>query len=118
MLYFPFSESTPTSIPLLFASAVAIPQWVILLGILFLVFGFLSLTTCYGLWVLVEWGRKLAIAICAISIPMNIISLKMPNINLTSGMIVLVIVSIAVDVIIIVYLSKEAVKSLFSQAQV
>lgn len=105
------------SIPLLFMSGLPMPAWVTLLGVVTLALGVLSLATCYGLWVLIEWGRKLGIAICAISIPLGLVALKMPGQQTTSGTVILVIASIAIDVLIIWYLLKDDVKSLFSEAK-
>ena len=81
-----------------------------------LLLGILSFATCYGLWVLIEWGRKLAVALCAISIPVQLISMKMPGQVITSDIVVFVVVSIAIDVLIIWYLMKDDTKSLFSEA--
>lgn len=104
------------SIPLLFMSGLSLPAWVTILGVAMLSIGVVSFATCYGLWVLIEWGRKLAIAICAISIPLQLISLKMPGQEITSGTVVMVVVGIAFDVLIIWYLLKDDIKSLFSEA--
>lgn len=119
-LYFAIANglmSVVGSIPMLFMSGFSVPVWIILLGVVMLVFGVLSLATCYGLWVLVEWGRKLAIAISAVSIPISLASLKIPGQETTPGTVVLVVVGIAIDVLIIWYLLKDPVKSLFSEAR-
>ncbi len=107
--------SVIVSIPLLFLSGSGMPAWMSLLALVMLALGVLSLAACYGIWVLIEWGRKLAIAICAISIPLNLLSLKMPGQQTTSGVLVLVVASIVIDLLIIWYLLKDDVKSLFSE---
>lgn len=103
------------SIPLLFMSGLSVPGWITLLGVVSLAIGVLSFAASYGLWVLVDWGRTLAVAICAIDIPLSLISLKMPGTGTTSGTLLLVVVGIALDIVIIWYLSKSDVKSLFSK---
>jgi hypothetical protein len=75
----------------------------------------LSIAACYGLWVLVDWGRSLAVAICVIDIPLSLISLKMPGILVTSGILLWVVVTISLEIVIIWYLSKSKVRSLFSK---
>lgn len=118
VLYFAIANgllSVIVSIPLLFLSGSGMPAWVTLLALVMLALGVLSFAACYGLWVLIEWGRKLAIAICAISIPLNLVSLKMPGQQTTSGELVLVVASIAIDLLIIWYLLKDDVKSFFSE---
>jgi hypothetical protein len=83
--------SVIVSIPLLFLSGSGMPAWISLLALVMLALGVLSIATCYGLWLLIEWGRKLAIAISAISIPLTLLSLKMPGQQTTSSVLVLVV---------------------------
>ncbi len=104
------------SVPLLFMSGLPDDGWLTLMGIVSLAIGVLSLAACYGLWILVDWGRSLAIAICAIDIPLSLIALKMPGTQTTSGTLLLVVVGIALDVVIIWYLYKDDVKLLFSKS--
>ena len=80
----------------------------------------ISFATCYGLWMLIEWGRKLGIAISAISIlltPLSFVPLnfdEMPELQTPLGpVILLTIASIAINMLIIWYLLKDDVKSLF-----
>ena len=118
VLYFAVANgllSVIGSIPLLFLSGSGMPAWVPLLALVVLALGVLSFAACYGLWVLIEWGRKLAIAICAISIPLSLLSLKMPGQQTTSVVLVFVVASSAIDLLIIWYLVKDDVKSLFSE---
>jgi len=61
-----------------------------------------------------DWGRKLAIAICAVSIPLNLIAMKIPGQEITSSYAILVILSIALDLLIIWYLLRNDIKVLFS----
>jgi uncharacterized membrane protein (DUF2068 family) len=103
------------SIPLLLLSGSGMPVWMSLLSLVILALGVLSFAACYGLWVLIEWGRKLAIVICAISIPLNLLSLKMPGQQPTSGVHILVLASIIIDLLVIRYLLRDDVKSLFSK---
>jgi len=117
-LYFAIANglfSVIVCIPLLILSGTGMPAWVSLLALVALAIGVLSFAACYGLWVLIEWGRKLAIAICAISIPFNLLSLVTPGPQPTSGVIVLVAASIIMDMLIIWYLLSDDVKSLFSE---
>lgn len=108
-----------SSIPLLFISGLEVPAWVTLIGVVLLGRSILSFVTCYGLWMLIDWGRKLGIAISAISIPLELVTLKIPRpqMQTPSSTIMLVIVDIAIDVLIIWYLSKGNVKSLFSEVK-
>lgn len=117
-LYFAIANgllSVIVSIPLFFLSGSGMPAWISLLALVMIAFGVFSFAACYGLWQLIEWGRKLAIAICAISIPLNLLSLKMPGPQPTSGDFVLVVASIIISLLIIWYLLRDDVKSLFSE---
>lgn len=120
-LYFAIANgllSVLASIPLLFMSGFSVPVWMTLLGVVSLASGVLSFATCYGLWLLIEWGRKLAIAICAIGIPLNFIALKMPGQQTTAGTVVLVVAAVTFNILIIWYLLEDDVKSLFSEAKI
>ena len=104
-----------TSIPLVFMSGLESSGLVALIGIALLTIGVLSFAACYGLWILIDWGRSLAIVISAIDIPLSLIALKIPGAQATSGSILLLVVGIALDAAIIWYLCKDDVKSLFSK---
>lgn len=104
-----------SSVPMLLMSGLSAAGWVTLFSIVSLAIGVLSLAACYGIWILVDWGRSLALAICAIDIPLSLIALKMPGIQTTSGTFILVVAGIALDVVIMYYLCTNNVKSLFSK---
>lgn len=93
----------------------ALPDWVAILLVVSLALCFVSFAVCYGLWMLADWGRKLAIAICAISIPLNIVAMKIPGQEITLGYAVLIAISIAIDLLIIWYLIRDDIKQLFSR---
>ena len=88
--------------------------WVTILFLISLLLCLLSFCVCYGLWLMADWGRKLAIAICATSIPLNLIAMKIPGQEITSSYAILVILSIALDLLIIWYLLRNDIKVLFS----
>ena len=77
--------------------------------------GLLLLAAGYGVWTLQEWGRNLTLWLCAISIPLGIISILpiWPGQRMTIGNTVLQIVGVAVNVLIILYLIKPEIKTLF-----
>jgi hypothetical protein len=80
-------------------------------GYFTLLLGIFNLTAAYGLWNLIEWGRRLAVVLYIIAIPLSFFSLI--GLRLTIGLIFLELVWIAVLVSIIFYLSKPDVKRLF-----
>lgn len=92
-----------------------LPEWVVILFVVSLALSIASFAVCYGLWMLADWGRKLAIAICAISIPLNIVSMKIPGQEITQSFAVLIAISIVIDLLIIWYLIREDIKPLFAQ---
>jgi len=98
---------------LLFLSG-ELSTWVTILFLISLVLCLLSFCVCYGLWLMADWGRKLAMAICAVSIPLNLVAIKIPGQKITSGDAVLVAVSIALDLLIIWYLLRDDIKALFA----
>ena len=93
----------------------ALSDWVAILFVVSLALCIVSFAVCYGLWMLADWGRKLAIAICAISIPLNLVAMKIPGQEITSSYAVLVAISIAIDLAIIWYLIRDDIKQLFSR---
>lgn len=100
------------SVLLLFISNSDSPSWVSLMSVITLAAGVLSLSASYALWMLMEWGRKLAVAISAFSIPLNIIPLIFAR-ELKSGDYIVTSASITIDVVIIWYLLRNNIKSLF-----
>jgi len=101
------------SIIILFAPGLIMPEWLTLMAAVTLFLSVVSFVACYGLFVLIDWGRKLAIVICAIAIPLNLISLKLPGEEITSGTVLLTVVSIGIDLVIIWYLLQDDIKYLF-----
>lgn len=82
-----------------------------LLSYLILFFGIFGMTAAYGLWSFTGWGRKLTVVIYILTIPLAFLSLIGQRV--TFGLIVLLLVSIAVSVGIILYLSTPSVKKLY-----
>src|SRR5437667_1413229 len=56
-------------------------------GMVVALFGVLLLAGAYGLWTLQEWGRSLTFWLCAISIPLGLISIfpVWPDQQMTAG---------------------------------
>jgi DNA-directed RNA polymerase subunit RPC12/RpoP len=82
-----------------------------LAGYFLLFFGIFNMTAAYGIWSLVEWGRKLAVVLYILGIPLSLLSLIV--MRLTIGLVILELIWIAVLVAIILYLSKPDVRRLF-----
>jgi hypothetical protein len=82
-----------------------------LAGYFFLFFGIFYLTAAYGLGSLTEWGRKLAVVLYLMAVPLSLLSLI--GLRLTFGLVILELVWIVVLVVIIFHLSKPDVKKLF-----
>lgn len=89
-----------------------------ILGYLFTLVGLLSCAAVYGLWTLQEWGRSLAYWLYLASIPLGLIAIFPPlaGPKATVGNTVYQLVTIAIDLLILVYLSKHEVIELFSQS--
>lgn len=87
-----------------------------MLGYLSSLLGLLSCAVVYGLWTLQEWGRSLAFWLYVLSIPLGVIAVFPPlaGPQATAGNTVFQLVSIAIDLIVVAYLSKQQVKDLFS----
>jgi uncharacterized membrane protein (DUF2068 family) len=85
-------------------------------GIFSTAFGVLLLTAVYGLWSIQDWGRKLAFWLYAVSVPLGIASIFpiWPGQEVTTANTVLQLVGIAVDIVILAYLSKLSIKDLYS----
>jgi hypothetical protein len=82
--------------------------------------GLLSCAVVYGLWTLQEWGRSLAYWFYIVSIPLGVIAIFPPlaGQKATAGNAVFQLVSIAIDLIVVAYLSKQQIKDLFSGSNV
>lgn len=102
------------SIFVLFFSGEPLTAWVTILFIVTLALCLLSFAVSYGLWFMADWGRKLAVAICVISIPLNLIAMKIPGQEIAYNDAILVILSIAVDLLIIWYLLRDDIRELFA----
>lgn len=87
----------------------------LLLGVVASVLGVALLVTIYGLWTLQEWGRKLMIWICALSIPVGLVAVYswVPGGSLGTANNLFQWFGIALAVLVIYYLSKEPVRALF-----
>ncbi len=85
-------------------------------GMIYLFIGVLYLSAVYGLFSMIEWGRKLMFWISLVSIPLSIIYffLLWSGEELTLGNTVLQLVSVLIYSLIVYYLSKSTIKSLFS----
>ncbi len=84
-------------------------------GICMCALGVFMLATVYGLWSLQEWGRTLSVWLSGISVILGVISIFpiWPQQQFTVSNAVLQLVGIGICVIIITYLSKQDIKSLF-----
>ena len=91
-----------------------------MVGYLSSLLGLLSCAVVYGLWTLQEWGRSLAYWLYVASIPLGVIAIFPPlaGPKATAGNTVFQLVSIAIDLIVVAYLSKQQVKDLFSGSNV
>jgi DMSO reductase anchor subunit len=101
---------------MLLASAVPeMPAWVVLLGIICVVLGVFLLTAVYGLWSVQPWGLKITKWLYVISIPLGVVSIfpVYPGSEMTSGNTILQIAGIGLAMIIIYYLSKPKVVTLY-----
>ena len=91
-------------------------RWPITVGIFLILLSVFEFAACYGIFSLIAWGRTLTIVISIIAIPFNLGSitiLQPPGMNPSSGEIYSALISIALSVIVIWYLSKDNIKSLF-----
>ena len=88
----------------------------IILGYLSSLIGLLACAVVYGLWTLQEWGRALAFWLYVVSIPLGVIAIFPPlaGPKITAGNTVFQLVSMAIDLLIVAYLTKQQVKELFS----
>jgi RNA polymerase subunit RPABC4/transcription elongation factor Spt4 len=95
--------------------AAGIGNWLLLfvglLGYLALFYGVFELTAALGLLNLAEWGRKLAVVLYIISIPIYFLSLTVQR--LTVSVVFLTLVGIGISIVIILYLSSPGVKRFF-----
>lgn len=101
---------------LLLASAVPeMPIWIVLMGIICIVLGVFLLAAVYGLWSIQTWGLKITKWLYVISIPLSVVSIfpVYPDSEMTTGNTVLQIVGIGLAMIIIYYLSKPRVVTLY-----
>ena len=87
-------------------------------GLIAITAGVLLLAASYGIWTLQEWGRTVMRWLCVASIPLGIISSLpiWPGQRMTIGNAILQIVGVAVNVLIILYLMKPEVKTLFGDS--
>jgi uncharacterized membrane protein (DUF2068 family) len=81
------------------------------LAILLVAVGVLGGATTYGLWTLEEWGYKLARLLYAVSIPLGVVLLFYDR---SAGNVLMQLAGIAINVWILVYLSKPETKALFA----
>lgn len=90
-------------------------EWALFLlglaGNFLLYFGIFEITAACGIWSLVEWGRKLAVVLYILGIPLYFLSFIGKRLSI--GLVVLGLIEIAVTVAIILYLSKPDVRKLF-----
>jgi Predicted membrane protein (DUF2127) len=84
-------------------------------GMVVALFGVLLLSAAYGLWTLQEWGRSLTFWLCAISIPLGLISIfpVWPGQQMTAGNTFVQLVGAAVNAAIVYYLMTPHVRALF-----
>jgi len=102
---------------MLFASQIPEGGLFFSLGSIFLItIGVIAGAAVYGLWSFLEWGRKVSFWLYATSIPLGVVAIfpLWPSQEMTAGNTVLQLVGIAVDIVVILYLSKPTIKVLFS----
>lgn len=87
-------------------------------GVFMCVLGVFMLAAVYGLWSLQEWGRALSLWLSGISAILGVISIFpiWPHQQFSVSNAVLQLVGIGICAIIVKYLSKQHIKSLFSYA--
>lgn len=101
---------------MLFASVIPdMPVWVTIMGIFFSVLGVFLLAAMYGLWSFQSWGLRVTKWLYVISIPLGIMSIFpiYPDSEMTMANTLMQIVGIGVAVIILYYISKPNVKTLY-----
>ena len=109
--------SLPVSLLLVFSGSLPKGQGFLMgIGGLLMALGVLLLASVYGLWSLQEWGRKLTIWLYIISAVLGIIVIFpiLPKHEFTIGNTILQLVGIGVDILIVSYLSKSHIKTLFN----
>lgn len=84
---------------------------VLVLGLIFSVFGTVFIALTYGLWMLTDWGYRYTKMTYIVSIPITLISL-ITDFSATSLM--SSIISIAICAWVIIYLAKPNIRQLFS----
>lgn len=91
------------------------PVWIILLGIIPTVMGVFLLTAVYGLWSVQPWGLTMTKWLYVISIPLGIVSIfpVYPDSEMTMGNTILQLAGIGLALVIIYYLSKQKVVTLY-----
>ena len=84
-------------------------------GLLFSVMGVFSFASVYGLWSLQEWGRVLTLWLSGISIVLGFVAIFpiWPEQQFSVSNTILQLFGIGVCVLIMVYLLKPGIKSLF-----
>lgn len=91
----------------------------VLIGYVSTLLGLLSCAIVYGLWTLQAWGRSFASWLYLASIPLGVVFIFPPlaGPRMTAGNTIFQMVSIAVDLFIVAYLSRPDVKALFGAPQ-
>lgn len=111
--------SIPTGLLLLLGSIVPGTSGLLLTvtGLFFIVLGVLELCAVIGLKSLSEWGRNLTFWLSIISIPLGVLAIfpLFPDTEFTAGNTILQIFGIGISALIIHYLLRPSVRSLFSQ---
>jgi hypothetical protein len=89
-------------------------------GILFCILGVALLAVTYGLWSLQELGRKVMFWLSGAFIPLGVVSIfpVWPGQEITMGNTVLQVVGIGVSGLIMFYVSRSRIKTLFESTGV
>lgn len=89
------------------------------MGFAFTLIGLLSLAVVYGLWTLQKWGRSLAFWLYLVSIPLGVLAtfIPMDGYMRTPGNVITQIIGIAIDLVVISYLTRRDVKALFDEEE-
>jgi hypothetical protein len=90
-----------------------------LVGALVFALGVLLLASAYGLWTLQPWGRTYTWWLYLACIPLGLMAIfgVLPGQTMSTANTILQLVGIAIEIVVLVYLSKPEVAGLFESAE-
>lgn len=112
-------SALPVGLAATVATVVPGATWDVAIGALLMTsLGLLLLTSCYGLWTLRAWGRKFSWWLYFFAIPLGATFLFpiLPGQVVDASNTVANLVTMTIDVVILLYLRRAAVASLFDSA--